>query len=109
SCWRNMSGEVIVVLISTTAFPACAATLITADSSVRLLVMGASGTTTAVPEGVTLISCGANRMVAAEPTRPPMMAVARATAMKPVRRRGRAGFSTGTGERGAGSGVGGKN
>src|SRR3979411_605746 len=105
-----ISGEVIVVLISTTAFPAWAATVMTADSSVRLLVIGASGATTAVPEGVTLISRVASRIVPAQPTRPPSIAAARTMAMMPPRRRGCAGFSTGTGDRGAGSGVGdGKN
>src|SRR5207302_1016828 len=62
SCCRIISGEEIVVLISTTAFPSWSATLITADSSVRLFVIGAS---TVLPDGVTLMKRGATRIVAA--------------------------------------------
>src|ERR1700687_4611134 len=102
-----ISGELIVVLISTTAFPDWAATLITADSSVRLCVRGASGATTAVPEGVSLMNRGASRMVAAEPTRPPTIALISTVPRMPIRRRGCAGFSTGRGGRGGGSGGGG--
>src|SRR2546423_12461304 len=66
-----MSGDEIVVLISTTALPSWSATLITADSSVTLLVMGASGPMPPPPTvvGVTLIKRGATRMVAAVPAR----------------------------------------
>src|ERR1700682_6076718 len=103
-----ISGELIVVFISTTAFPDGAATLITAYSSVRLFVMGASGATTAVPEGVSLMNRGASMMVAAEPTRPPTIALISTVPRIPTRRRGCAGFSTGKGDRGAGSGVGGR-
>src|SRR2546430_17480972 len=69
-----MSGDEIVVLISTTALPSWSATLITADSSVTLLVMGASGPMPPPPTvvGVTLIKRGATSMVAAVPgTAPP--------------------------------------
>src|SRR5260370_33905863 len=71
SCSMNMSGDEIVVLISTTAFPSWLATLITADSSVSGFVIGASGATTALPDGVSLIRCGASDMVEAQPARAP--------------------------------------
>src|SRR6267378_7806424 len=102
------SGDEIVVLISTTAFPSWSATLITADSSVRLFGIGASGATT-LPDGVTLIKRGASRMVAAEPASAPTTALITTMPRMPIRRRGATGFTTGTGDRGAGSGGGGRN
>src|SRR5260370_26902668 len=104
----NMSGEETVVLISSTAFPSWLATLITADSSVSVFVIGASGATTALPDGVTLIRCGASDMVAAEPARAPTKALVTTIPRMPIRRRGGIGFSTGTGDSGAGSGGGGR-
>src|SRR5712692_6342232 len=104
----NMSGDEIVVLISTTAFPSWLATLITADSSVSVFVIGARGATTALPDGVTLIRRGASRMVAAEPARAPTSALVTTIPRMPIRRRGCTGFSTGRGDRGAGSGGGGR-
>src|SRR5205823_4449794 len=111
SVWRIMSGDEIVVLISTTAFPSWSATLITADSSVTLLVMGASGPMPPppTPVGVTLIKRGATRIVAAVPARAPTSALITTIQRIPIRRRGVAGLSTGTGDRGAGSGGGGRN
>src|ERR1700736_2004936 len=101
----NVSGEEMVVLISTTALPSWSATLITADSSVRLLLIGARGATT-FPVGVTLIQRGASRMVAAEPASAPTSAARTTMAMTPSRRRGLTGCSAGTGDNGAGSGGG---
>src|SRR5438132_1579667 len=95
SCWTNRSGEEMVVLISTTALPSWSATLITADSSVRLLLIGARGATTVFPVGVTLIQCGANRIVAAAPTSPPTTALITTMASVPIRRRGFTERSTG--------------
>src|SRR6266446_10932071 len=104
-----MSGDEIVVLISTTALPSWSATLITADSSVTLLVMGASGPMPpATPVGATLIKRGATRIVAAVPARAPTSALITTMPRIPIRRRGMAVFSTGTGDRGAGSGGGGR-
>src|SRR2546423_12875188 len=106
-----MSGDEIVVLISTTALPSWWATLITADSSVTLLVTGASGPMPPPPTlvGVTLIKRGATRMVAAVPARAPTSALITTIPSMPIRRRGVAGLSTGTGDRGAGSEGGGRN
>src|SRR2546425_2421414 len=99
-----MSGDEIVVLISTTALPSWSATLITADSSVTLLVMGASGPMPpATPVGATLIRRGATRIVAAVPARAPTSALITTIPRMPMRRRGVAGLTTGRGDRGAGS------
>src|SRR5438270_402707 len=97
-----MSGDEIVVLIPTTALPSWSATLITADSSVTLLVTGASGPMPPPPTvvGVTLIKRGATRIVAAVPARAPTSALITTIPSMPIRRRGVAGLSTGTGDRG---------
>src|ERR1700737_4291363 len=106
----NISGDEIVVLISTTALPSWSATLITADSSVRLLVIGASPRPLpAIPDGAALIKRGATRMVAGDPANAPTSALITTIPRMPIRRRGGAGFSTGSGDRGAGSGGGGRN
>src|SRR5438270_4783259 len=99
----------MVVLISTTAFPSWAATLITADSSVRVLLIGASGATTVLPVGVTLIKRGARKIVAPAPTSPPISALISTTGRIPIRRRGLTTGSTGDGRGDTGSGVGGRN
>src|SRR5437588_3113625 len=106
-----MSGFEMVVLISTTALPSWSATLITADSSVTLLVMGASGPMPPLttPLGATLIKRGATRIVAAVPASAPTSALITTIPRIPIRRRGAAGLTTGTGDRGAGSGGGGRN
>src|SRR2546423_6174283 len=104
-----MSGDEIVVLISTTALPSWSATLITADSSVTLLVTGASGPMPPPPTlvGVTLIKRGATRMVAAVPARAPTRALVTTIPSMAIPRRGGAGFFPrpgGTGARGGGGG-----
>src|SRR5207245_7361319 len=111
SDWRIMSGDEIVVLISTTALPSWSATLITADSSVTLLVMGASGPMPppTTPVGATLIKRGATRTVAAVPARAPTSALITTIQRIPIIRRGGAGLTTGRGDRGAGSEGGGRN
>src|SRR6266567_2865428 len=106
SDWRIMSGDEIVVLISTTDLPSWSATLITADSSVTLLVIGASGPMPlTTPVGATLIKRGATRIVAAVPARALITTIPR----MPIRRRGVAGLTDGRGDRGAGSEGGGRN
>src|SRR2546428_3217890 len=110
SDWRIMSGDEIVVLISTTDLPSWSATLITADSSVTLLVTGASGPMPlTTPVGATLIKRGATRMVAAVPARAPTSALITTIPRMPIRRRGVTGLTDGRGDRGAGSGGGGRN
>src|SRR3989442_12926303 len=106
-----MSGFEIVVLISTTALPSWSATLITADSSVTLLVMGANGPMPppTTPLGATLIKREATRIVAAVPASAPTSALITTMPRIPIRRRGMAGFSTGTGDGGGGSGGSGRN
>src|SRR2546430_7168637 len=104
-----MSGDEIVVLISTPALPSWSATLITADSSVTLLVMGASGPMPPPPTvvGVTLIKRGATRMVAAVPARAPTRPLITTIPRKPIPRRGVAGLFPRPGDRGARAGGGG--
>ena len=106
SCCRKVSADVMVVLISTTAFPSWLATLITADSSVSVLLIGASGATRLLPVGVTFIRRGATTMVAIEPASAPTMALRTTMPRMPRRRRG---FGTGcAGGSGAGSVGGGR-
>src|SRR5947209_15869883 len=105
SCCTNWSGDDTVVLISTTALPAWLATLITADSSVRLLLIGPSGATTVLPEGVTLMKRGASSTVTAAPTSAPTSALRMTTAIGLIPRRGLGWAGDGTGEN-AGSGAG---
>src|SRR5919201_6442029 len=88
SCWRKMSGDSDVVLISTTDFPSWAATLMMADSSVSVFVIGASGATTVLPDGVTLSRWGASRMVAAVPATAPTSALSRIMPSTHMPRRG---------------------
>src|SRR5256884_8839951 len=103
-----MSGDEIVVLISTTALPSWSATLITADSSVTLLVMGASGPMPPppTPVGVTLIKRGATRIVAAVPGRGPAHALVPAVARVAIPRRGVGGLCPRPRGTGAGGGGG---
>src|SRR5437899_11478986 len=99
-----MSGDEMVVLISTTALPSWSATLMTADSSVTLLVMGASGPMPPpTTVGATLIKRGATRIVAAVPASAPTSALITMIPRMPMRRRGVAGLTAGGGERGAGA------
>src|SRR2546423_5206481 len=101
-----MSGDEIVVLISTTALPSWSATLITADSSVTLLVMGASGPMPPPPTvvGVTLIKRGATRMVAAVPARAPPPALDTTNPPMPLPPRRGAGLCPRPGREGGGAG-----
>src|SRR5437762_14227199 len=108
SCCRKVSADVMVVLISTTALPARLAALITADSSVSVLLIGASGATSALPVEVTLISRGATTMVATDPASAPTTALMATMPRMPWRRRGFGTGCTGDGDTGAGSVGGGR-
>src|SRR5438067_13056647 len=98
----------MVVLISTTDFPARLATLITADSSVNVLLIGASGATRVLPLGVTLISRGAATMVATESSSAPTAVLMTMIPWMPRRRRGFGTGCTGDGDTGAASEGGGR-
>src|SRR2546422_6720889 len=96
----------MVFLTWPTVFPAWGATLITADSSVSVLLIGASGATRVLPAGVTLIRREATTMVAIDPTRAPTTAL---MTMMPRMRNRRRGFGAGcAGGSGAGSVGGGR-
>src|SRR2546429_7584466 len=105
-----MSGDEIVVLISTTALPSWSATLITADSSVTLLGMGASGPMPPPPTvvGGTLIKRGATGMVAAVPAQAPAHGAGTGGPRTPPPPRRVAAFSPRTDRPGARGGGGGR-